>query len=125
MSGAQNHYGTGQPLTVAPSVVLRIMSDLETGASDPEAVELYRAMLHRNPEQAGVAVGVLVRVCSIRECHACEVIGYPECIDCTPAIRRSAREAEAVAEFEILVRDSLRRIRSMQLRAEFRRRWPR
>lgn len=124
MTGAQNHYGTGKPLRVAPSVVLRILSDLDTGASDPEAVELYRAALHRNTEQAAVAVGVLVRVCGIKACHACEIIGYPECQDCTPAIRRSRREAESVAEYEILVRDSLRRIRAMHLRAEFRRRWP-
>lgn len=124
MTGAQNHYGTGKALKVAPSLVLRILADLDTGEATPEALEGYRAALHRHADQAAVAVGVLVAVCGIKECHACEVIGYPECQDCGPAIRGVRKQSDSIAEYEKLVRDSLRRLRAMHLRAEFRRRWP-
>jgi hypothetical protein len=125
MGGAQNHYGTGKPLKVAPSIVLRILADLDTGGCTPEDLKSYRASLHRHRDQAAVAVGVLVKVCGIKPCHACEVLGYAECEACGPAIRGIGRHGEAINEYEKLVRFAFRRMRAVRLQTELRNGWPR
>jgi hypothetical protein len=125
MGGAQNHYGTGRPLNIAPSVVVRILADLDTGGCTAEALQSYRASLHRHRDQAAIAVGVLVKVCGIRECHACEVLGYGECEACGPAIRGIERHREAITEYEKLIRGALRRLRAFRLQNELRRQLPR
>lgn len=90
----------------SPREVVEALASLDVGRVTPSAVIGWKGKLRTHPDEAALSLWVLVIVCRIEPCSACDALGLPRCHDCLGYLKSCPVEDENLQETVQLVRET-------------------